>query len=245
MTFEDDRVALVTGGGRGIGRAIAERLVADSWTVVIGQLGASEYSVNGCTMRELDVGNESSVEETVSGIVAEFGRIDGVVNNAAITGPGSGAPFLEHSAELFQSVLRVNLTGAFMVTKAAAKLMAELRLAGSVLNVSSVDALVPEENAAAYVSAKAGLLGLTRASALELAPLGIRVNAIAPGQIFSEAGLASHSEPEHRGRFYRAGPLGEAGSPQDVAGISAFLLGPEAGWITGVCVPVDGGYLVC
>ena len=239
---------MVTGGVRGIGRAVAERLVAQGVQVIIGQIGASEYEAPpGCHLWELDVASEQSVESAVHRVVSEFGRIDVVVNNAAITGPGAGAPFLQHSASLFSEILAVNLLGPFLMTKAAARAMVDLGVAGAIVNVTSTDAFTAEECAAGYVSSKAGLAGLTRAAAVELAPYGIRVNAVAPGQIFTEAGLAA-ADARQAGsgqRHYRAGPLGDGGQPEDVAAITTFLASDDARWITGVTIPVDGGYLAC
>jgi NAD(P)-dependent dehydrogenase (short-subunit alcohol dehydrogenase family) len=245
---ETASVALVSGGARGIGRAIAERLAAQDVRVVIGQLDAGSCQAPpGCQMWELDVASEESVNAAVSRVVQIFGHLDILVNNAAITGPGAGAPFLRHSASLFRDILAVNLLGPFMMIKAAATAMIEQGIRGAIVNVSSIDALVAEEHAAGYVSSKAGLGGLTRAAAVELAPYGIRVNAVAPGQIFSEAGLDAAQARQAGGgqRHYRIGPLGEGGQPRDVADVTAFLVSDDARWITGATIPVDGGYLAC
>ena len=242
------RVAIVTGGARGIGRAIAQRLVAQDVQVVIGQIGGAEYEAPpGCHLWELDVASEQSAESAVRRVIREFGRLDILVNNAAITGPGAGAPCLQHSASLFSEILAVNLLGPFLMTKAAAAAMIDRGIAGAIVNVTSTDAFTAEERAAGYVSSKAGLAGLTRAAAVELAPHGIRVNAVAPGQIFTEAGLAASAARQAGGeqRHYRIGPLGDGGQPEDVAAITAFLASDDARWITGATIPVDGGYLAC
>lgn len=242
------RVAVVTGGARGIGRAVAERLASQHVQVVIGQLGADKFRPPpGCQMWELDVAVEQSVNAMIDRLIAEFGRIDVLVNNAALTGPGAGASFLQHSAALFTDILAVNLLGPFLMTKAAAIAMIDRAMTGAIVNVASIDAFVAEEHAAGYVSAKAGLLGLTRAAAVELAPYGIRVNAVAPGQIFTEAGLESARDRQagRPQRHYRIGPLGEGGQPQDVADVTVFLASDGARWITGATIPVDGGYLAC
>ena len=198
-------------------------------------------------MRELDVRDAAAVEALVAAIVDDCGSLDIAVSNAAITGPGALAPLLDHPVELFRGILETNLVGPFAVTRAAARAMVDAGAGGRIINIASIDAFIAEEYAAGYVSAKTGLLGLTRASAVELAEHGITVNAIAPGQIFSEAGIAAD---ELRGqdalppyRFYREGPLGAGGEPADVAGAAVFLASPDARWVTGTTLVVDGGLL--
>jgi glucose 1-dehydrogenase len=242
------RVALVTGGGRGIGRAIAERLVAEGMDVVIGQLGAHDFGAPaGCELWELDVREEVAIQSTIDRIIEQFGHLDAVINNSALTGLGAGAPLIDHSVDLFERIFRVNLLGPFMVTKASAKAMIAAGTPGSIVNIASINAFIAEQNCAGYVSTKSGLLGLTRASAVDLAPYGIRVNAVAPGQIFTDAGLQAKAMREDgpMSPHHRTGPLGEGGQPEDVAGLVAFLVSNDARWMTGETVVVDGGYLAC
>jgi NAD(P)-dependent dehydrogenase (short-subunit alcohol dehydrogenase family) len=240
-------VTVVTGGATGIGRAIAERFVAEGAQVVVGQLGAERASqVTGASLEELDVREEEGVERFVTSVVGRHGRLDVLVNNAALTGPQVLAPLLEHSSQLFRDVLQTNLMGTFLMTKAAARAMIAGDRQGRIINLASIDSFVAEEFAAAYVASKAGILGLTRASAVELAPHRITVNAIAPGQIFTEAGAAAKEMVGGHAfayRHYRAGPLGEGGEPGDVAAVAAFLASAECRWISGTTVVVDGGYL--
>lgn len=244
----EKRVAVITGGATGIGRAIAERFIAEGAFVAIGQLDASSHPPpSGAKIFELDVRDPEGVQAFIAWTVEDLGRLDIAVSNAALTGPAAIAPLLEHPADLFEDILATNLTGAFLVAQAAAKAMINQGEGGRIINIASVDAFVAEEFAAGYVAAKTGLLGLTRACAVELASHGITVNAIAPGQIFTEAGIEAVELRERpdgpRYRFYREAPLGAGGFPGDVAGTAAFLASNDGRWITGATVVVDGGFL--
>jgi NAD(P)-dependent dehydrogenase (short-subunit alcohol dehydrogenase family) len=243
-----DRVALVTGGATGIGRAVAERLVAGGWRVAIGQLGAAAHTApDGVALWELDVRDPAAVDAFVGRAVNELGGVHAAVSNAAITGPPATAAFLEHSVALLRDILDTNVVGPFLLAQAAARAMIAAGGGGRIVNIASINSFVAEEYASGYVASKSGLLGLTRAAAVELAPHRITVNAVAPGQIFSESGSASEqlretdATPEYR--HYRDGPLGTGGRPADVAGAVAYLASDEARWVTGTTLVVDGGYL--
>jgi NAD(P)-dependent dehydrogenase (short-subunit alcohol dehydrogenase family) len=240
------RAAVITGGATGLGRAITERLLSEGARVAIGQLdaGANECPA-GAEMWELDVRDDDAVLAFVERASQHFGRLDIAVANAALTGPPVVSPLLEHTGELFRAVLETNLVGAFVFARAAASAMLAAANGGRIVNIASVDSFVAEEFAAGYVASKAGLLGLTRACAVELAPHGITVNAVAPGQIFTDTGRAAQ---ELRSdalvyRHYRDAPLGAGGQPQDVAGAVAYLVSDDARWVSGATLVVDGGYL--
>jgi len=146
-------VAIVTGGATGIGRAIVDRFVAEGARVVVGQLGAERAAqVAGASMEELDVREEEGVERFVAGVVERHGRLDVLVNNAALTGPPVLAPLLEHPSQLFRDVMETNLMGTFLVTKAVARAMIAGDRPGRIINLASIDSFVAEEFAAGYVA---------------------------------------------------------------------------------------------
>lgn len=244
----EGKAAVITGGATGIGRAVAERLVDQGARVAIGQLDARSHTPPaGAQLWELDVRDPIAVESFIARAVGELGSVDIAVSNAAITGPSAVAPLLEHSVGLFREIMETNLLGPFLVATAAARAMIAGDCDGRIINIASVNSFVAEEFAAAYVTSKAGLLGLTRACAVELAPHQITVNAVAPGQIFSESGTAADQLRNHespaRYRHYRDAPLGASGTPQDVAGAVLYLASEAARWVSGAVLVVDGGYL--
>jgi NAD(P)-dependent dehydrogenase (short-subunit alcohol dehydrogenase family) len=237
---------MITGGATGIGRAIAKRFVAEGARVAIGQLDAAAYTApEGAELWELDVRDAVAVEAFVVRAVAELGGLQIAVSNAAITGPTAIAPFMNHSVELFRAVLDTNLVGPFAVAQAAARAMIESGRGGRIINIASINSFVAEEFSAGYVTSKTGLLGLTRAAAVELAPHGITVNAVAPGQIFSESGREAEALRGDALTYlhYRDGPLGAGGEPEDVAAAVAYLASDDARWVSGTTIVVDGAFL--
>ena len=237
----DPRTAEVRGAARGIGLAVSCRLAADGWTVAAcdmldEQLAASAKEV-GPLYRpfHMDVTDEADVNAACERIVAGNPPVLGLVNNAGIT---RDSLLMRMDAEAWRKVLTVNLTGAFLVTKALSKTMMRQK-AGSIVNISSVVALVGSAGQANYAASKAGLIGFTKSLARELAPRNIRVNAIAPGFIETEMTL-NLPEEVRRGYAERI-PLGRMGRPEDVAELAAFLLGDASCYLNGTVIPVDGG----
>ncbi len=245
------QVALVTGAARGIGRAIADRLAAEGASVVFsdidGDAARMAAGTNGMALR-LDVSDEAEVEAAISAVLARHGRLDILVNNAGIgTGPDERARIDEVTTEQWDRVLRINLTGLFFVSRAAVRPMIAQK-SGRVVNIASVVGLVPLRLQSAYVAAKAGVANLTRSMALELAPHGIRVNAVAPGATETEAWREwiADTSSEKQALYTRLMshiPLGRPGRPEEIAHAALFLASPASSYITGHVLAVDGGWL--
>jgi 3-oxoacyl-[acyl-carrier protein] reductase len=239
------KVALVTGGTGGIGRAICRELAR------LGFLVAVHYSNNRTQAESLvqelsgeggdalavtaDVASESQVDAMFAEILKRFGRLDVAVNNAGIT---RDALLLRMKLADWQAVIDVNLTGAFLVSRAAAKVMLKQR-SGKIINISSVVGLCGNAGQANYAASKAGLVGLTKSLAKELAGRGITCNAVAPG--FIETAMTDVLPAEVKAGLLEAIPLRRPGTPEDIAAAVGFLAGPTADYITGQVLTVDGG----
>jgi glucose 1-dehydrogenase len=245
-----DRVAIVTGAARGIGRACAERLAADGASVVLSDIDDAEgarttKAIGGNALFvRCDVGDAADVKSLVSRAVEKFGAVDILVNNAGIV---SGAEFLELTEEIFDRVLRINLKGAFLVGQAVARQMVEQvkdrEPPGAIVNMSSVNAVFALPTQIPYSISKGGINQLTKGMAIALAPHGIRVNAIGPGSINTDMLGAVNQDSAAKKRLLTRTPLGRIGEPSEVAAIASFLASKDAGYITGQTIYCDGGRL--
>jgi NAD(P)-dependent dehydrogenase (short-subunit alcohol dehydrogenase family) len=246
------KVAIVTGAARGIGFAIAERFVAEGARVVIADIdtGAGEGAARQLGGRDrvrfvaCDVGDAAAVRGLVEATLEAFGPVEVLVNNAAIL---VGAEFLDLTEADFDRVLRVNLKGAFLCGQAVARQMVERvksgDAAGTIINLSSVNAVFAIPNQVPYSISKGGISQLTKVMALSLAPYGIRVNAIGPGSIMTEMLRTVIDSPEARRRILSRTPLGRVGEPSEIAAVAAFLASDDASYITGQTIYADGGRL--
>jgi NAD(P)-dependent dehydrogenase (short-subunit alcohol dehydrogenase family) len=235
------RVAIVVGGASGIGWATAQLLATEGYRVTIadrnaglaaeraGQLGDVH------TAASVEVTDEDSVSALFDGVVAEQGRLDVVVNCAGFSGFGL---ITELEAAQFRSVVDVCLTGGFMVLKHAGR---HLRDGGAVVSLTSLNARQPAVGMSAYCAAKAGLSMLTQVAALELGPRGIRVNAVAPGFVHTPLTEGASAIPGVLDDYIENTALGRAGTPEDVAAAVLFLCSPQASWMTGEIVDLNGG----
>jgi len=240
------RVAVVTGGASGIGRATAAYLLEKGWRVAILDLDSPMLTEvrefytgqDNVYIAALDVTDEASVDRIIPTIDTEFGAIGGVVNCAGIA---ADSHVLETSVELFRKILDVNVIGTFLVGRAAARCM-RTRKTGAIVNIASISGLRGSKGRAAYGASKGAVVTLTQVMANDLAPDGIRVNAIAPGPVETPMVKAVHTEAD-RVLFNRFVPMNRYGEPQEIASVIAFLLDDQqAGFVTAEIIAVDGGY---
>jgi NAD(P)-dependent dehydrogenase (short-subunit alcohol dehydrogenase family) len=244
------RVAIVTGAASGIGRAIAERFAREGATVVLADVNvgglqdaAASCAASGGRARAVptDVTSASQVADLVRSARDAGGRIDVLVNAAGVE---TLVPFLELSEAEWTRVLAVNLTGPFLCSQAVARAMVEAGGGGRIINITSINAEVALPHQAHYAASKGGLRMLTKAMALELAPHGITVNAIAPGVVDTPLVARSLADPARRALLLRHIPLGRVARPEEVAHAAAFLASAGSGYITGATLLVDGGWLI-
>lgn len=239
------KVALVTGGSRGIGRATCLKLASYGTDIAVNYSGSDESAAavvaeltelgRRATAVKADVSDGKSVQEMIDRTVAEMGNLHILINNAGIN---RDALLLRLKEDDWDGVIATNLKGTFNCIQAAARVMIKNR-AGAIVNLSSVVALTGNIGQANYTAAKAGIIGLTKSAAKELAPRGIRVNAVAPG--FIETDMTAALSEEIKLKVAAKIPLGGFGMPEDVANLIAFLVSDEASYITGQTIIIDGG----
>jgi NAD(P)-dependent dehydrogenase (short-subunit alcohol dehydrogenase family) len=251
MASLDGKVAIVTGGAHGIGAAIAKRYVADGVHVLIadvdeaaGRETAHAFGEKQCRFSKADVGKAADAARIVEEAVAAFGSLDIAVNNAGII---HTADFIDIAEADFDRVIRINLKGVFLTAQAAAKRMvAQVQAgkpAGTIINMSSINAVVAIPNQVPYCVAKGGVDQLTKVMALSLAPHGIRVNAIGPGSIMTDILRNIASDKAAQNRLLSRTPLGRVGEVEEIAAVAAFLASTDASYITGQTIYADGGRL--
>jgi glucose 1-dehydrogenase len=250
----DRKTAIVTGAAQGIGRASAERLVHEGARVMIADVNemegarlaeALDSGAGRAVFHRCDVSKREEVEDLVGAALVAFGRIDVLVNNAGVI---DDAPFLELEERDFDRVIGINLKGAFLCGQAVARRMVEQAKAegnpgsaGSIVNMSSVNAWFGLPDHVAYSVSKGGMAQLTKSMAIALAPHGIRVNAVGPGTIETPLLAGVIKDPAFRTKVLSRTPLGRFGKPEEVAAIVAWLASAEASYVTGTTVYADGG----
>lgn len=247
------KIAIITGGAKGIGLACAERFARDGAKVVIADIDESEGETSceairaaggEATFLNCDVSKKLDVRNMVAAVVDLHGSVDILINNAGII---VGGDFLDISEKDFDQVIKVNLKGAFLVGQTVARQMVTQIEAGgqpgSIINMSSVNAVLAIPTQVPYTVSKGGVNQLTKIMALSLAPHNIRVNAIGPGSIMTDILKSVANDKEANDRIMSRTPLGRIGDPAEIASIAAFLASPDASYITGQTIYADGGRL--
>jgi glucose 1-dehydrogenase len=242
----DRPIALVTGGAQGIGLACARALAADGARIVLADIKADAVAeaardLGGDAVGlAVDMGRPDQVDALFDRIEAEIGPVSILVNNAGIA---IAEEFLDMSLDQFRKVLDVNLVGVFQATQRAARTMVAQGIKGAIVNMSSINAVVAIPQIAGYCASKGGVMQLTKAAALALAPHGIRVNAVGPGSIDTEMMAGVNANPEALNRALSRTPLKRIGEAREIGDTVAFLASEKASYITGETIYVDGGRL--
>jgi 3-oxoacyl-[acyl-carrier protein] reductase len=239
------KVAVVTGGSRGIGRACAEALAGSGWTVAVGYrtsdtdaketLDAIQAAGGAGGIVKLDILDEASVTEAFREVGETLGPVTGLVNNAGYSRDGL---MLKYSMEEFDRTMNTNVRGTYLCSQAALRTMLRARW-GRIVNMSSAVALHGNPGQTAYAASKSALIGITRSLAREVGGKGVTVNAICPGLLDTE--MTAHLSDEARAYYLEQTPLGRAARLEEVAGVVRFLMSEDASYVNGVALPVDGG----
>jgi NAD(P)-dependent dehydrogenase (short-subunit alcohol dehydrogenase family) len=238
------KVAIVTGGGSGLGFAIAQKFTANGITTIIAgrdveKLNKAKNELGEfCHAMACDVSDLKTIPPFVENVLSQFGQIDILVNNAGIN---MKKEFTEVTDEDFQNILTTNVTAVFALSREVVKHMLT-KNAGCIINISSMAAQYGLPKVIAYSASKTAIDGMTRAMAVELSPKGIRVNAIAPGFIYSAmTEKALNSDPERKAKVFGRTPMGHMGQPEDIGNAALYLASDAAKYVTGVVLPIDGG----
>ncbi len=239
-----NKIAIVTGASSGIGLAIAKLYLEEGATVVFSDVNESGAQIvadlgEKASFVKCDVSDPVAVDNLVNGTVEKYGKLDIMVNNAGIGALGSA---LDCTNDAWDKVISINLSGVFYGVRAASNAMKEKGVKGSIINMTSILGIVGMEGAIAYCAAKGGVSNLTRASALDLASLGIRVNAIAPAFITTGMTKDVLNDPGFNAFVTGNTPLGYVGEPDDIAHAALYLGSEDSKYVTGIILPVDGGW---
>ena len=251
MSNDPRPVALVTGASYGLGAAIAETLARDGFDVAVTELDPADLSDTLAAIEAaggqsfgvaLDLRTDASIAAVAASVLARFGRIDLLVNNAAML---LAKPAIDVAAEEFEAVMRVNVTGTYMMTQHVARHLIETGRPGQIINIASTFTTIGATNVSPYGISKAAIGGMTRHLAAEWAPNGIRVNAVAPGTSMTKLRAEiMENDPARRDAGLAKIPLGRFTEPEDIAGAVSYLASPAAAYVTGHILAVDGGMTV-
>ncbi|MEP6017583.1 MAG: SDR family oxidoreductase [Paracoccaceae bacterium] len=240
----DKPIALVTGAAQGIGLACAEALTEDGYDVILSDINADGVAAAaeklGGSAITCDMGERDQIDAMFAKIAADHGPISALVNNAGVAMPGD---FLTYDVDTFQKVIDINLRSVFIATQLAARVMVEHKIAGAIVNMSSINAQVAIPAIPAYCASKGGVMQLTKVAALALAKDNIRVNAVGPGSIDTAMMAGVNANPEAFKAAMSRTPLGRAGDAREIGDVVAFLCSKKSSYITGETIYVDGGRL--